>query len=634
MSIKADGMIDMKYRLILVLSIIIFIAATAVLLLTELPVSDVKLISGGKTNDITLPSSESKTGLITYRMTIVKNSFSRNWVRIVPDDCLLSIKTNGGVLPQKGYVIGSTCDWGRGFTYPLGLFLNPGTNNVEMVITNSGGNSGLNIMSADTGAVYYFYSALFLLSMLGISFFILKKMKLCTPLILIFLAGIIIRCIYYAETPWNVRSHDVDSHIAYFQYLAAHFAIPDRNAGFVFYHPPLYYILAAGLYKLMLLFTGTNYSSALRGMQFSSLVLNFIYLIAGIKIIQISFRNIQNKISLKMITGNINGKWFHIKKLKKLFSGDFLILLASSLFVLWPSGILHSIRIGNDALVYPLYALSLLYIIKWERDKSPRLLIISSILASLAVVTKTNSVLMIGIIGILYLLDFFKNFRKPGALGKSIRQGVIISVIFMISIGIGFSGNIINMLKNHSANILAGNTGTLSSGLKVENNPANYLYFDSKIFITEPYTSAWDDKLGRQYFWNFLLKSSLFGEFSYPGPYAAGYAQILSFLLLWVLILTISGLFLWKKKDLYRDRVILINLAVSIASVMVFRISAPYSCSGDFRFILPAVISSGIIYARNVQLMRARGWYKAAAAAVITAALFVVCTVCFFIAIF
>jgi hypothetical protein len=37
----------------------------------------------------------------------------------------------------------------------------------------------------------------------------------------------------------------------------------------------------------------------------------------------------------------------------------------------------------------------------------------------------------------------------------------------------------------------------------------NYLWFDLRTFVTAAFTSAWDDDKGRQYFWNYLLKTSL-----------------------------------------------------------------------------------------------------------------------------
>lgn len=41
----------------------------------------------------------------------------------------------------------------------------------------------------------------------------------------------------------------------------------------------------------------------------------------------------------------------------------------------------------------------------------------------------------------------------------------------------------------------------------------NVLCFDIPGFLSTVYMDAWHDEGGRQYFWNFLLKTLLFGKF-------------------------------------------------------------------------------------------------------------------------
>ena len=49
---------------------------------------------------------------------------------------------------------------------------------------------------------------------------------------------------------------------------------------------------------------------------------------------------------------------------------------------------------------------------------------------------------------------------------------------------------------------------------KVDNTATSYLYFDLHNFIQATYTSTIDEDQGKNCFWNFLLKSSLFGPFN------------------------------------------------------------------------------------------------------------------------
>ena len=60
---------------------------------------------------------------------------------------------------------------------------------------------------------------------------------------------------------------------------------------------------------------------------------------------------------------------------------------------------------------------------------------------------------------------------------------------------------------------VVGNAGGNDNSVLVRNNPGNFLFFDLRTFLTQPYTDPWHDELGRQFFWNYLAKTSLFGEF-------------------------------------------------------------------------------------------------------------------------
>ena len=50
----------------------------------------------------------------------------------------------------------------------------------------------------------------------------------------------------------------------------------------------------------------------------------------------------------------------------------------------------------------------------------------------------------------------------------------------------------------------------------------NVLCFDIPGFLSTVYMDAWHDEGGRQYFWNFLLKTLLFGKFKIRTDFFAG----------------------------------------------------------------------------------------------------------------
>jgi hypothetical protein len=137
---------------------------------------------------------------------------------------------------------------------------------------------------------------------------------------------------------------------------------------------------------------------------------------------------------------------------------------------------------------------------------------------------------------------------------------------------------------------LVGNSSGLNGRLKVGNEAFNYLYFDLQSFMAHPFTSAWNDEMGRQYFWNYSFKSALSGEFDLvqnaSGRSAATFASA-SFLGL--LVYAARGF--WKTKLQSMHWILILQGFAFIAALMFLRIKHPYACSNDFRYIAPAILS-------------------------------------------
>src|SRR5690606_9995878 len=56
---------------------------------------------------------------------------------------------------------------------------------------------------------------------------------------------------YWSATSWDTRSHDVSGggHFDYIEYVATKKALPLPDEGWVFYHPPVYYVIGAAVWK-------------------------------------------------------------------------------------------------------------------------------------------------------------------------------------------------------------------------------------------------------------------------------------------------------------------------------------------------------------------------------------------------
>jgi len=127
----------------------------------------------------------------------------------------------------------------------------------------------------------------------------------------------------------------------------------------------------------------------------------------------------------------------------------------------------------------------------------------------------------------------------------------------------------------------------MNKRLFVGNGFKNYTYFDADKFIKQPYTSSWEDWGGRQYFWNYLLKTSLFGEFSFNNNLQPRLGLILSWIFLVVLFYGIIGFILGAKKNI----IIFSNALLLLFLIFLFKFKIPASSNGDFRYIFPSLLS-------------------------------------------
>jgi hypothetical protein len=118
----------------------------------------------------------------------------------------------------------------------------------------------------------------------------------------------------------------------------------------------------------------------------------------------------------------------------------------------------------------------------------------------------------------------------------------------------------------------------------------NYLFFNPKKFILNPFTDLFNNELGRQRFWYYFWKTSLFGEFRYADRFESLCASALSGLLLLLLILTIYCILFYRAKRWRPLASILAFPAVWIAGTVAFSVLQPFVTNRDFRYAAPALI--------------------------------------------
>lgn len=476
-------------------------------------------------------------------------SLSPKNITLMYFDCLLEVKLNGTLLfktngeGQCGSPNLVTLD------YSHVSLKNPNT--LEVHLRDEGWRYGLFMLPSWNDSVFRIFAVSLMVASSALLFYLGRLLKFKKSVITIVIVSFLLRVFYLGYTSFIVRQHDVDGHIDYIQYILRTWSLPDPGQCWECWQPPLYYVLTA-IFHVPLTFLGLG--NFMVGLQILSLVLYMVFLLFGLLILREVIR-----------TGR-------------------LFFLASFLLVFWPSGIIHSARISNDVLYYCLSAAALYFLFRWQRNNSRTSFLLSAFFALLNILVKTAGLAVAATIMSVYILEKVEEKKLN-------RHTLIKCMTLCLFFGIGVMVNVWNtVVTKTQADLFVGNLSAHNSFLFVKNELANFLWFDTKTFLTYPFTSAWDDSFGRQYFWNFFLKTSLFGEFAYPKSIHAHVAYIISALLLMLLIFALYRYFSSTLREVREQKTLFIFPVFVILQAMAFRYMYSVAGAADFRYSLPLII--------------------------------------------
>jgi len=469
---------------------------------------------------------------------------SKNSVyKFYPDDCILSIEVNGKAFPQE--MVKKPCDYNNGTVLDLSEYMQEGLNRIELQIRNDGGPGGFRMEIPYNG----FKSFIFTLFLLFSIALILRKFKFEFIAISIILLGIVVRIILYSYTGPMQYSYDIGGHLQYIQIISEEKRLPKSNEGWSTFQPPLYYVISAVIKNITDRYD-TNLTN--RILQQENLLISFVCVILGVALIL------------------------------NLFGNSRVAYLAALVSVLWPGFVIAAPRINNDSLFYLGALLCMLFAQKYWRLQKNSDMLLASIGASIALAGKSTGFIILGIWIAIYIFSVVR-VSKFGSLRT------LFASAFIVALFVGFSNYraIVDIFEGKKLG-LVGNTEGLDVSLRVNNTLGNYLYFDLQDYMLESYTSSRGVKGGRQYFWNYSLKTSLFGEFRFwDSPVGEVFAIALSILALLIFMFALWGIIHAKFIDLPP----LLSVIFLFIGLIYLRFSYPYSCSNDFRFKILAYTS-------------------------------------------
>ena len=376
---------------------------------------------------------------------------------------------------------------------------------------------------------------------------------------IIYAVGVILRTVYIFKTSIYIRQHDVlgildNGHLAYIYNLFATHHLPLTNE-WQFYHPPLWHFIGATWLHINSFFNG-SIKYALEGIQIFSLLFSSFIMIVVDRICE----------KIKLSDNNRN--------------------LVNILFAVHPFLILMSGHINNDILLIFLQMLIILLLFNYHENKSIKNIIYLALATGFCVMTKMNGALMavpILFVFIKELIDIIKNNKSK------IKLFFVKMFIFgFISLPIGLWYQIRNLI--------------LFSSNKVP-PPGDWLYTGDHSIVSRFLTINFNELTNfakMDYDYNvpaFLIKSSLFGEYSYENVGVLALNMV--FINTLLIVMSIVFIFLYLKRKKYNTfmNVLFITWIINVVSIIIYNFEYPYACSMDFRFIgfclLPGILFLG-----------------------------------------
>jgi hypothetical protein len=536
-------------------------------------ISGVEHLAGGaRSGPVTLPWSFTEVGDGNRLDLALRVTWAtpRRW-HIVADDHLTSLRINGQPVPLEDVPPAALSDWQNGFDLDLGRWLHSGDNRIQLAVDNQDGPGGITLRPLPGWRNLLFVAGLLPWLVALARIFRLRAFQ--TAL----LGGAIgVLCCYWAATPWFQRAYDVKrlgegGHIDYVIYVAEHASLPPPDEGWQYYQPPLYYVGGALTWRWAKWLSLPGPET----LQAYSLALWLVFLTASVATLKLTLRR-----------------------------SPWALGLATAALALWPSSVLNAPRIGNDAALYAAAAVSTWFLVRWWRGGRSVHLAGASLSIAAAFLCKNTAIVLLAAAGTLILVHMLRRARW-----RKRRPWIEVSAAIAVMLA-GFalttSRNVPYWRHGTFASLLVCNIGGLDANLRVPNDLGSYIPLDAATFLANPWISSRDDTTGRKNFWNYLLRSSLTGEFAFDGAARQAVAILWGALVLWLVVLLLLRL-RWARPSLtalWREAPWAAVSLFWIASIVSSRVTYPFSCMADFRYILPALVPFVWACARGGRLSR------------------------------
>jgi hypothetical protein len=541
-------------------------AASLLFVLFPTPVRKLELLSplrGLVTSPFTFPSA----GIWILEAEIDRHAIGAGHLTIRAKECVERIELGEKVLLETSCV-----PWLHWF--PFRVELPPPSAPIEKVRLRVRHDGGLGLV--DIRQAHGFDLRLFLFVLAGGAIWLALSHRLsldaggfwtgAAPLLL----GVAYQL---ATDPW-ARAPDIDGHRAFVAWLLREGSIPPVTAGWSTWHPPLYYLIAAGAARI---WQAASVVDPARGMQ-------AIALLAWI-----------GSIWTALLLGRRRGD-----ARPDLLPPLLLLLVPASLFV--------SARIGNDALLPLLGLLSLAAVVAAARTPSALRIAGAALLLAAGAATKGSFLPVAGGACLFFLYERRRlGERLPAALAKTVLLGIPAGAWI-----VGFQTR--TFLE--TGRWLYTPAAAMPAVQILPNSLRRFALLDLPALFREGAFLSAEGKV-RESWPTSLVASAATGEYDFS---YLGYPllRLLAPALLPVALLVVAGLFAALRRGAEPlPRLAAIAVAAQVAFLTLFLLATPYTSCHDVRLFAPVFGALALLAGEGRRaLVAAAGNRKALAVAV------------------
>lgn len=418
-------------------------------------------------------------------------------------------------------------------------------------------------------------ASLLLLAFAAVVLWMAKKLTASRALVLLLLAGVVLRFGVMLYTPFYVHGHDVGGyggygHLDYIVRLYETGRLPETNLG-QFYHPPLAHAASAAAARLYALFTlNTD-----RNMIFEAA-----------RLAPCFFSCASMLVSLRLLEA------LDFSKKARLFAMT-AVAFHPTFFLLAPS-------INNDMAMVFFFLTAVLYTVRWYQNPTYKNILLLALCIGAAMSSKFSGALVAVFTASVFLLGFLRQWNRGGLKGRAPELtgqfAAFAAVCFPL--GLWYAVRNLRLFGQPLGYVLE---IPRDSSLYVGHIPfgERFLTFDPVSVLWGGYCRPWEDFRLPEY----AVKCALFGEYAFPESHSPAAVIVLAASLLLILLSLVAMVWFLVR---HKNKLAVYSMAaiwlLQAASFVYFNLQYPFGCTMDFRYIVPTVVTGaaflGLLFER------------------------------------